>query len=68
MVIPPNPYVYMEDVEKDTVEDEVPDKTGSTGGTGIYGGEQPAEILVRIQHSCSKDGTHKRNIGTQGLL
>lgn len=68
MVVPPHPYVHMEDVEKATVEDEVPDETGSTGRTGIYGGEQSAEILVCIQHSCSKDVTHERNTGTQGLL
>ena len=68
MAIPPNPDVYLENVEKASVEDEVPEETGSTRGTGIHGGKQPTEILVRLKYARSEDGTYKRNADTQRLL
>ena len=61
MVVPQNPDVYLEDVEKATVEEEVSHQTGRTGTTCVQDGKQPSEVLVRIQHGRSKDGTYKRN-------
>ena len=68
MAVPQNPYVHMEDVEKAMVEGEVSHQTGRTGTTCVQGGKQPSEVLVRIQYGRSKDGTYKRNTGTQRLL
>ena len=57
MAIPQNTYVYMEDVEKAEVEDEVSDEAWDTEVLCTYGGNQH-----------SKQSFIKRNTGTQRLL
>ena len=60
--------MYMEDVEKTEVEDEVYDEAGDTGVLCSHGGEQPARVLVHIGNQHSQQSFIKRNTGTQGLL
>lgn len=68
MAIPQNTYVYMEDVEKAEVEDEVSDEAWDTEVLCTYGGQQPQRALVYIGNQHSKQSFIKRNTGTQRLL